>query len=134
MFSITVSIDEDWIEPVYNHVHHGRSLSLFEQARCALLAHIGFPNEKLLEEGKALVITKVTATYKREIKRGVATVTCDRGEVRDRTLVIYQTLLNERGKPAVELLIESVFMDVDSRRGIEPPAEFIKAFRAWAES
>lgn len=134
MFSITVEIDDAWIEPVYDHVHHGRSLSLFEQARCALLEHIGFPNDKLLAEGKALVITKVTASYKREIKRGAATVTCDRAEVRDRTLVIHQTLLNERGKPAVELVIESVFMDVKSRRGMEPPPEFLKAFLAWAES
>ena len=134
MFSINVTIDDSWVEPVYNHVHHGRSLSLFEQARCALLSHIGFPNEKLLEEGKALVITKVTASYKREIKRGEATVTCDRAEVRDRTLVMHQTLLNERGKPAVELVIESVFMDINSRRGMEPPADFLKAFQAWAES
>lgn len=134
MFSITVEIDDAWIEPVYDHVHHGRSLSLFEQARCALLEHIGFPNDKLLAEGKALVITKVTASYKREIKRGIATVTCDRAEVRDWTLVIQQTLLNERGKPAVELVIESVFMDVKSRRGMEPPLEFLKAFLSWAES
>ena len=134
MFSITVEIDDTWLEPVYEHVHHGRCLSLFERARCALLEHIGFPNDQLLAEGKALVITKVEATYKREVKRGTATVTCHRAEVRDKTLVIYQTLLNERGKPAVELVIESVFMDVKSRRGMEPPPDFLRAFSAWAES
>ncbi len=134
MFSITVDIDDAWVEPVYEHVHHGRCLSLFERARCALLAHIGFPNEDLLAEGKVLVITHVDATYKREVKRGAATVTCTRGEVRDRTLIIHQTLANERGKPAVELVIESVFMDAKSRRGMEPPPEFLKAFLAWAGS
>jgi len=132
MFSITVDIDDEWVVPVYDHVHHGRSLSLFEQARCALLEHIGFPNDQLLAEGKALVITKVEAVYKREVKRGRVTVTCDRAEVRDRTLVIHQTLLNERGKPAIDLVIESVFMDVKSKRGMEPPPEFLKAFLAWA--
>ena len=132
MFSITVDLDDAWLEPVYDHVHHGRSLSLFERARCGLLEHIGFPNEQLLAEGKVLVITKVQAEYKREVKRGTVRVTCDRAEVRDRALVIHQTLFNEKGKPAIELVIESVFIDMKSRRGIAPPPDFIEAFEAWA--
>ena len=88
--------------------------------------------EKLLAEGKALVITKLNATYKREVKRGTVTATCDRAEVLGRVLIIYQTLLNERGKPAVELVIESVFMDTETRRAMELPADFLQAFNSWA--
>jgi YbgC/YbaW family acyl-CoA thioester hydrolase len=128
MVSIKVDIDDTWVEPVYEHVHHGRCLSLFEQARCALLEHIGFPNEALLQEGKVLVITSVQATYKREVKRGVATITCDRVDLDGRTLVIYQRLLNERGKVAVEARIESVFMDNATRRGMNPPDDFLEGF------
>jgi YbgC/YbaW family acyl-CoA thioester hydrolase len=131
MVSITVDIDDTWVEPVYEHVHHGRCLSLFEQARNALLAHIGFPNEDLVSQGKVPVITKVEATYKREVKRGVATITCDRVELDGRTLVIHQRLLNERGKVAVEARIESVFMDNETRRGMNPPEDFLKAFLAF---
>ena len=47
-------------------------------------------------------------------------------------LIIYQTLLNERGKPAVELVIESVFMDTETRRAMELPADFLQAFNSWA--
>lgn len=132
MFSINVEIDDTWVEPVYDHVHHGRCLSLFERARCGLLEHIGFPNEQLLAEGKVLVITKVQASYKREVKRGTVRVTCDRAELNKKAIIIHQTLFNERGKPAVELVIESVFMDMNSRRGMEPPPDFAEAFEAWA--
>lgn len=132
MLSITVELDDTWVEPLYEHVHHGRCLSLFEMARCELLREIGFPNEQLLAEGKALVITKLNATYKREVKRGRVTVTCDRAEVLGRVLIIYQTLLNERGKLAVELVIESVFMDTETRRAMELPADFLQAFNSCA--
>jgi YbgC/YbaW family acyl-CoA thioester hydrolase len=128
MVSITVEIDDSWVAPIYDHVHHGRCFSLFEQARCALLEHIGFPNEDLLREGKVLVITSVQAQYKREVKRGIATVTCDRVGRNGRALVIHQRLINERGKVAVEAVVESMFMDHATRRGMNPPEDFLAAF------
>jgi YbgC/YbaW family acyl-CoA thioester hydrolase len=131
MVSITINIDDSWVEPIYEHVHHGKCLSLFEQARCALLDHIGFPNDALLEDGKVLVITSVQAAYKREVKRGKVTVTCDRVDLNGRALVIHQRILNERGKVAVEAVVESVFMDNSTRRGMTPPEDFLTAFLAY---
>ena len=128
MVAITIDIDETWVEPIYEHVHHGRCFSLFERARLALLEHIGFPNEQLLKEGKVLVITRVSAEYKREVKRGPVQVTCDSCSLRERVLVIHQRILNERGKVAVEATVESMFMDAQSRRGMSPPEDFLRAF------
>jgi YbgC/YbaW family acyl-CoA thioester hydrolase len=132
MVSISVEIDDTWITPVYEHVHHGRCFSLFEEARCELLRVIGFPNEQLLAEGKVLVITKVSAEYKREVKRGVVQVTCDRVEVRDRSLVIHQRILNQLGKVAVEAVVESMFMNTATRRGMVPPPDFLEAFLRYS--
>lgn len=132
MLSITVDIDDSWVEPVYEHVHHGRCFSLFERARLALLERIGFPNDALMAEGKVLVITKVEASYKREVKRGLAQVTCTALETRDRSLIIHQQIINERGKVAVEAVVESMFMDVHSRRGMYPPADFLDAFTRFS--
>lgn len=128
MVAITVEIDDNWITPVYEHVHHGRCLSLFEEARLELLRVIGFPNEQLIQEGKVLVITKVSAEYKREVKRGAVQVTCDKVELRDRSLVIHQRILNHLGKVAVEATVESMFMNAQSRLGMYPPEDFREAF------
>jgi YbgC/YbaW family acyl-CoA thioester hydrolase len=128
MFSITVEIDDSWLAPIYNHVHHGACFSLLEQARVALISEMGFSYESLLAEGKALVITGVQAQYKREVLKGPVTVTCDEGEIRGRTLVLRQRIINSKGKDAVTAVIESVFMDIANRRGMEPPEEFAAAF------
>ncbi len=128
MIAISIEIDDDWITPVYDHVHHGRCFSLFEEARLELLRVIGFPNEQLLREGKVLVITKVAAEYKREVKRGSVQVTCDSVELRDRSLVIHQRILNRLGKVAVQASVESMFMSMETRRGMQPPDDFLAAF------
>lgn len=130
MFSIKIELDDEWVAPVYDHVHHGRCFYLLEQARVAYMDRIGFPNDVLLSRGQAAVITAVAAEYKREVKRGLVTVTCDDLAVDGKTLIIGQKILNERGKVAVEARIESVFMDMNTRRGILPPEGFIDAFLA----
>ena len=130
MFSIKIELDDEWVAPVYDHVHHGRCFYLLEQARVAYMDRIGFPNDVLLSRGQAAVITAVAAEYKREVKRGLVTVTCDDLALDGKTLIIGQKILNERGKVAVEARIESVFMDMNTRRGILPPEGFIDAFLA----
>jgi YbgC/YbaW family acyl-CoA thioester hydrolase len=130
MFSLTISLVGDWIEPVYDHVHHGRTFFLLEQARIALLESMGMPNEALMRRGQVLVITKVESTYKREVKGESVTVTCDKASLQGRGLVIHQRILNEKGKVAVEAVIESVFMDTNTKRGMSPPEDFLKAYRS----
>lgn len=130
MFSITIELDDEWVTAVYEHVHHGRCFYLLEQARVAYMERIGFPNDMLLARGQAAVITVVSAQYKREVKKGRVTVTCEDLSVNGKTLIIGQKILNERGKVAVEARIESVFMDMNTRRGMAPPEGFIEAFLA----
>ncbi len=130
MFSVTIPLAGDWIEPIYEHVHHGRSFFLFERARLALLESMGMPNEALMGRGQVLVITKVEAAYKREVKGAFVTVTCDKAGLAGRGLVIHQRILNEKGKVAVEAVIESVFMDTNTKRGMWPPDDFLKAYRS----
>jgi len=132
MFELTVEIPSDLIEPVYEHVHHGKCFSLLERGRLALLERIGFPNEELLAQGRALVITRVEAHYKREVKGACVIVTCESPTINGRSLVLRQRILNERGKTAVEAVIESVFMDMGTRRGMDIPGDFRDAFLRWA--
>jgi acyl-CoA thioesterase FadM len=126
-FSIEIEIDDDWIAPVYDHVHHGRAMSLLERGREGLLERIGFPNAQLLQEGKVIVVTRVDVAYRRELKRGVVRVTCEESSCDGRTMKIRQKILNERGKVAVEGVVELMFMDAGTKRGMNPPEDFIRA-------
>jgi thioesterase-3 len=124
MFSISVFVNDEWISPVYDHVHHGKMLSLFELARLGFVESIGFPNDQLIAQGKLLVVTGVTVSYKREVKRGSISVTCDRVSVDARTIRIAQRIVNERNKVAVEAQVSLMFMDPVARRGIDVPGDF----------
>jgi YbgC/YbaW family acyl-CoA thioester hydrolase len=127
MFSIDFQVDSSWIAAEYDHVHHGRILSLFEQARADFVASIGFPNDELMRAGKVLVIVGVDAVYKREVKLGTIKVTCDSVEVVDRVIKIRQRILNERDKVAVEGTFSLMFMDATTRRGMKFPEDFERA-------
>lgn len=127
VFSIDIDVDDTWISPVYDHVHHGKLLSMFEQSREALVADIGFPNDAMLRDGKVLVITNVSVAYKREVQRGRFQVTCDSVVVDGRTIVISQRIVNSKGKTAVQGEISLMFMDGAKRRGMLPPTDFIAA-------
>jgi acyl-CoA thioesterase FadM len=80
----------------------------------------------------ALVITGVQAAYKREIRQGTAVVSCEDPRIDGRTLKLRQRVWNERGKEAVVAEVDSMFMDVRARRGMEAPEEFRRAFEGWA--
>ena len=129
MFSIQIKVDDSWITPVYEHVHHGRMLSMFEDARLALVDAIGFPNDQLIREGKVLVITKADVAYKREVKRGTVQVTCDSVDIEDRTITLTQRIINDRQKVAVEAQMSLMFMDSETRRGMLPPSDFSRALK-----
>jgi YbgC/YbaW family acyl-CoA thioester hydrolase len=130
MFSITVELGDTWIDPVYQHVHHARCFSLLEQARIAFLEAVGVPNDRLLNEGKVFVITKVEVEFKREVRRGSVAVTCDRVEVEGRTVTFFQRIVNDREKTAVEGRIHLVCMSAETRRGMDVPSEVVEALTA----
>jgi acyl-CoA thioesterase FadM len=129
MFSIDIDIDERWIVSEFAHVHHGRMLSLFERSREAFLESIGFPNSEYLRLGKMIVITEVAVRYKREVKIGLVSVSCEGFKVNARVMVLKQAIRNERGKVLAEGEFSMMFMDGVSRRGFEPPGDLIVAMK-----
>jgi YbgC/YbaW family acyl-CoA thioester hydrolase len=131
MFSIEMEIPPELVFPVYDHVHHGQAFSFLEKGRVALMEHLGVPYQGFLDRGLGLVIGSVQATYKRELKGGMITVTCDRLEVQGRSILIHQRILNSKGKVAVEAVIESIFMDIQARRGINPPEDFLEGVKRF---
>ena len=130
MFSIELLVGEDLVHHSYDHVHHARILDLLEQARGALLASIGFPNEQLMAQGKVIVVTRIDVSYRREVKAGPITVTCEDPHYTNRTISVTQRILNNAGKLAVEGHVDMMFMDMVARRGREAPEDFLAALVA----
>lgn len=127
MFSISYTIDESWLDPIHKHVHHAKCLELLEMARIAYLESIGCSYNVMLERGDALVIVSVDARYKRELKRGVVQVRCSQIAVENRIVRIRQDIQNVREKTVMEATIELTFMNLETRRSMVPPNDFLRA-------
>lgn len=132
MFCIEIETPAEWVEPVYDHVHHSRCFYLFERAREGLLDKLGLPYKDYLKRGLGAVVGSVQATYKRELKGGLLTVTCDSVELVGRSVFFNQRVLNPRGKAAIEARIELIFMDFAARRGVSPPTDLVAALTEWS--
>ncbi|MDC0357911.1 thioesterase family protein [Oligoflexia bacterium] len=134
MFQIEYEVEEADIEPRYKHVHHAHSLCLLELCRLRLLDSVGYPNSSLLEQGINLVIVRIEAQYKREVKTGKVTIVCDEAHLEEKSFFVMQKILNQKGKVAVEARIEFKCMSSASKRAMEPPQAFIEAFLSGVEN
>ena len=86
-----------------------------------LLERIGHSSASLIEQDLYPVVTRIEVEYRREIKGGPITVSCESGEVSGKRMYIKQRILNERGKPAVEAFIECAFLQGASKRAVPVP-------------
>ena len=128
MFEARFEITAADLETPYDHVHHGEALRFLERGRLEYLKACEIDYEALLAEGLFLVVTDIRAKYKRELKPGPITVTCERPAVERKVLSLHQRVLNEKGKVAVEVEISFQMLSGALRRSIVPPAEFVAKF------
>ena len=118
------------IEPVYNHVHHARSLCLMEMARLKYLEAIGYANEELIKQNIYLVITSIKVEYLRELLGGTVSITCQDQMVKYKTMRMGQQILNPAGKPAVVAELDFCCLSRELGRSIVPPPDFAARFSA----
>jgi YbgC/YbaW family acyl-CoA thioester hydrolase len=116
------------IEPVYNHVHHARSLCLMEMARLKFLESIGFANEELMKQNIFLVITSIKVEYMRELLGGTITLTCQDQMIKYKTMRMTQEILNPAGKQAVVAEMDFCCLSRELGRSIVPPPDFAAKF------
>ena len=132
MFTINYQVSQAEVDPVYNHVDHSRIFKIFERARLALLEAVGFPSDKLIAEGIFPVITRIEASYRREVLLEELIVSCDSIQLTEKTLVIPQSIFNARGKLAVAAVAESMFVCGESKRAIRIPDDCLAALREFS--
>ena len=128
MASFLYTVSEAQLDPIYKHVNHATCLSILEYARYQYLISVGYPSEKLISEGLFIVISKVEVRYLREVFEGEISVTCEEPKIDGKILKLHQKILNDKGKIAVDGLIECQIMLGSTKRAVLPPEEFSKAF------
>ena len=132
MFRTIIQISESELTPPYNHVHHADICRLLERGRVAMLDHLGYPYQKLLDQQLLLVLTRLEIDFLRELRAGEVAVTCEEPTVDGKSLWLNQRILlifpGGREKIAVKARIELKFMSGETHHGIEPPPWFAPLF------
>ena len=108
-------------------MHHAKIIELLEQARLELLKAAGFPQEALFERDLWIVISRINIEYLREIKDEEYTITCEEFNLRRRVIVIKQRMINEKGKDAVEAVVECMCYRSELGRAVTPPEDLANA-------
>jgi len=129
MDSFTYFLKESDLEAPHHHLHHAESLRILEWGRLQLLKAHGIDYQDYLSRGIFLVIVSIQVSYKRELFSGQITVRCSSPVAQGKSLSLKQEILNHKGKLAIEAEIALAFLSRESGRAIEPPAEFLNAFR-----
>jgi len=128
MFVIEREISKQELEPLYHHVHHAHAIVILEEARLSYLKQIGFPNQKLIEQGLFLVLTRISVRYLRELLAGVVEVTCENPIVKSRLMRVDQRILLSSGEPAIEAQVDFMCLQRDKGHAVVPPRAFKEAF------
>lgn len=128
VFTHALEITSADVEPLYNHVNHARALRYMELARLAYLEAIGIPNETLIARSLFIVIAEISVVYKRELIAGPIVVTCESPRIEGKAMFLHQRIVNERGKVCVEATYDLRFLSGQTKRSVEPPAEFAPRF------
>ena len=129
MYQLNCTVGENDLQPIYDHVHHADTLRLLERARLAFMAEIGAPSDGLIHDGIFPVITRIDISYKREIFSGPLVVTCERFIVNGKAFQMHQRIINQRGKTAVEAMVESMFMSKTVKRAVAVPEKIASMLR-----
>ncbi|MBN8549056.1 MAG: acyl-CoA thioesterase [Deltaproteobacteria bacterium] len=130
MFEVEMTVAPANLQPLYNHLHHAKSLEFCEIARLRYLESVGFPSDDYIKRGLFWVIVSISADYKREIRAGQIRVTCENVLVQDKLLILDQRIYNERGKLAVEATAHSMLLSSETGRSIQIPSDFRDAVTA----
>ena len=134
MFYIEIPVRQNDLEPIYEHLNHGRVFGLFEQARLQMLIEMGLPQALLLSRGEFLVVSALGVEYLREIKGETYKVSCQDGKIERRKVArIHQDIINSRGKICVSADIELMLIDKKIGRSAAFPEDFVSKFNAFFE-
>jgi acyl-CoA thioester hydrolase len=118
------------------YVYYGRYFEYFEEARTEMIRHMGLPYSRMEEEGVMLPVVDTHITYRSPVhydeEMAVEVLIYDQPGVKLETW--YRVMTTRQEEPHVLGRVMLVFIDVDSRRPRQAPADFLERLNRSVES
>lgn len=113
---------------VFGHVNNANYLRFFEKARWSFINKNGYGLKKIQEEKKGPVLLEVNLKFRRELKAGEDILILSQCQkVETKFMTIKQLIIRQDLKLSSEADFFVGFFDLDSRKLIQPPIEWLDA-------
>lgn len=128
IFEYEVLIQEHHLD-TFGHVNNASYVMLYEEARWDFITKNGFGLDHILKTKQGPVILDLSVRFKRELKnREKIKITSEVVEILGpKILVLEQNIVNEEGKIASSAKFTVGFFDLESRKLMDAPIEWLNA-------
>lgn len=127
-FEYEVQIKESHLDS-FGHVNNANYLVLYEEARWDFITQNGYGLDRIQQSRKGPVVLDLQVKFKRELKnRDQIKIESEIKQiVNSKIMVIEQRMINPEGKVASEAVFTVGFFDLNERKLIEAPREWLIA-------
>jgi YbgC/YbaW family acyl-CoA thioester hydrolase len=128
IFEYDVQIKEIHLDS-FGHVNNAVYVQLYEEARWDFITKNGFGLEVIQREQVGPVLLDLQVRFKREIKNRefIKIQSQTREIISSKIILLEQKMINSDGKIASEALFTVGFFDMQERKLITPPQEWLAA-------
>ncbi|MDR6224150.1 acyl-CoA thioesterase [Desmospora profundinema] len=121
------STDVDMI----GHVNNAKYLEYMEWARFDWMKQLGLGMSQIQKRGLLPVVVHIGIDYRKELRLDDSvTVVTEPLRLGNKSSVVRQRILTEKGEVACEAEVTSVVIDAQTRRATEPPQEWKQIFES----
>lgn len=114
---------------VNGHVNNAKYLEYLEWGREEWYERNGLHYEVFLGMGVQTVTVNINVNYRKECRQGDRLVVkCRPEKVGNKSYVLKQEIVNQKGELCADALVTSVTMDSETRKGREVPEELRRLF------
>ncbi len=128
VFSYEVLINESHLDS-FGHVNNAVYLELYEEARWDFITANGFGLDHIQKTKKGPVVLDLQVKFKREIKNREKIIieSQTKNLLNSKIMVLEQRMINKEGKVCSEAVFTVGFFDLNERKLIEAPPEWLHA-------
>lgn len=133
IFDYRFQVKEQYLDS-FGHVNNAAYLTLYEEARWQLITENGYGLAVVQEKKKGPVVLDVSIRFKRELlNREFVTIRSQTESVSGKIMRMKQTMVKDNGEIASEAIFTFGVIDMEKRRLIEPPVEWLRAIGVGIE-
>ena len=112
----------------FGHVNNAKYFELYEQARWDFISKSGYGLEAILKSKQGPIVLETNCRFKRElVNRELITIKSQTLDLKTKISTMSQTIYKESGEVASTATFTFGFMDLELRKLIEPPVEWLRA-------